>query len=85
MMMPWGGMTGGGFGGFGLAWIINLIVTVAIIVGLVLLVVWFVRQSGGGARLGREEKTPLGILKERYARGEIEREEFEQKKKDLGV
>ena len=82
-MMPWGGMMGGGYGGFGLGMLFNLIVSILVIAGLVLLVVWFVRQFGGAARPVREEKAPLDILKERYARGEINREEFEQKKKDL--
>ncbi len=30
-----------------------------------------------------QDKTPLIILQERYARGEIEQDEFEQKKRDL--
>ncbi len=29
-------------------------------------------------------ETPLGILKQRYARGEITREQFEQMRRDIG-
>jgi putative membrane protein len=52
---------------------------------LIVAIVMFVKntQSSGSLSDQRQEKTALNILKERYARGEIEREEFEQKKHDL--
>jgi len=50
--------------------------------GLIALIVW------GITKLSRRGDTtpkrdPLDVAKERYARGEISREEFEQIKKDL--
>ncbi len=39
----------------------------------------YIRTMGGPP----DRQTPLAILEERYARGEIDREEFEQKKQDL--
>ena len=51
---------------------------------LILLVAWLVKAAmpGSGTAQGRE-KSALDILKERYARGEIDREEFERMRKDL--
>ncbi len=48
------------------------------ILGIVALVTWMNRADSG-----RQGKTALDILKERYARGEIDRVEFEQKQRDL--
>ena len=48
---------------------------------LIVLVVWLVREvSGKNARSG---SSALEILKERYAKGEIDKKEFEAKKKDI--
>ena len=69
-----GGMGGGwgmGFGG-----IFVILFWALIIVGAVVLFRWITDQSKGG-------KTALQILQERYARGELQREEYEQKKRDL--
>jgi putative membrane protein len=52
---------------------------ILVIVGVVFLVKWLVQQ-GKQSLPGREED-PLDILKRRYARGEINKEEFEQKKR----
>jgi putative membrane protein len=54
-------------------------------IALILLVVWAIgallgRRGDGGGGL---EKSALDILQERYAKGEIGREEYEQKRKDL--
>jgi putative membrane protein len=38
---------------------------------------------GGRRQTDDRAKSALEILEERYAKGEIEREEFEQKRKDL--
>ena len=51
---------------------------------LVLIVSLLGRMLGFGGRGDkRAQKTALDILRERYAAGEIQREEYEQKKRDL--
>jgi putative membrane protein len=95
-MMNGGGMMGGfgGFGGFGsLGWIgmiLNLVITVGVIVGVVLLVIWAVRRlsaSGQGQGFTPHQAQggtgPREILQARYARGEITRDEYQQVLADL--
>jgi len=52
--------------------------------GIILVVVLVVRSTrGGGADRPPAGKSPLDILDERFARGEIDKEEFEERKKLL--
>ncbi len=46
--------------------------------------VFGIRWMLSGGRRPTREDTALEILRQRYARGEIDREEFEAKKRDLG-
>jgi len=50
--------------------------------GLIGLIVWGIIKLAG-RRDSAPKRDPLNIAKERYAKGEISREEFEQIKKDL--
>lgn len=62
--------------GMGFGWIIGLIILGAII----WIIIKTINQNNKPARLG---KSAFDILKERYARGEISKEEFDERKKDL--
>ena len=50
--------------------------------GLIALIIWGVTKLGGRGN-STPKHNPLDVAKERYAKGEISREEFEQLKKDL--
>jgi len=76
----------GAMGGWGMGWfgsIFMLIFWSLIIVGLVLLIKWLIQTTKKGPEAAHTGSRALEILKERYARGEIGKEEFEEKKKDL--
>lgn len=77
----WGHMNGYGWGSMGLGMIGISLFWILLIAALVLLVknLW---ENGGRSKRMPENK-PLDILKERYARGEIDKTEFEQRKLDL--
>jgi len=67
------------WGGWGLGWIFMIVFWGLLIAGLIFLIRWLV----GMTRLKKDEESALDILKKRYARGEIDQEEFEKKKKDI--
>ena len=73
----WHGLEGMGWGWLGLG-----VLHMVLFWGLVLLAfVALLRWLGGGSRA---EPRAMDILKGRYAKGELTREQFEQLKRELG-
>ena len=78
MMSDWGSF---GWWGMGFGIVLMLLFWILVIFGIAALIRWLLAQSSPSR--GSRDKTPLEIAQERYARGEIDREEYEQKKRDL--
>jgi putative membrane protein len=72
----WHGPMGMGTGG-----IFMLLLLVLVLLVVVVLIRWMLRSTDDPRR---ERRTPLDILEERYASGEIGRAEYEEKRRDLG-
>jgi putative membrane protein len=72
--MPWYGM------------VFGPIMMIAVLAAIIAVVVLLVRWLGGSSMLLSSHppgKTPLDILKERFARGEIDKAEYEERKRTL--
>ena len=81
-MMGLGMMAGYGYGFSPLRAILLLAFWALIIGGVTLLAVYFIRNDKSSSA---SNQAPLDILKTRYARGEITKEQFDAIKRDLGV
>lgn len=85
MMWGWPNMMGGFFGG-GMGWIgmiLGFIFFILIIIGIILLIVWIVKRTTHSEIEDKTGSKALEVLKERYAKGEITKEQYESMKKDL--
>jgi putative membrane protein len=72
-----------GWGWWGMGWIFMIIFWGLVIVGLVFLIKWLAGLSRSRAPFDKPHDSALEILKQRYAKGEINKDEFEEKKRDL--
>lgn len=76
--MMWSGVEGMGWGWIGLGMVHMLLFWIIVILGIVALVRWLAAGSSD------DPPRAMDILKARYAKGEITREQFEQMKRDIG-
>ena len=81
-----GHMWPGMMGSWGMGWpgmIFMMLFWGLIIVALIFLIKWLIFSTRERKENPYGTSRPLDILKERYARGEIDKTEFEEKRRDL--
>jgi putative membrane protein len=61
----------------------GIVLLIALIIGVFFLVQWIMKSSKQGRHQPGAGDSALEILKKRYASGEINKEEFEEQKKDI--
>jgi putative membrane protein len=80
-MMGSGMMDGSTFGmggSWGFLGILGLVFWVLVILALILVIIWLYKKI-----IGKESGSAQDILKQRYAKGELTKKEFERMKEDL--
>jgi len=70
----YGNMLGWGFGG---------VMMIVFWAAIIFFIVWIVKEARKGDTEKTNSRSALDILRERYAKGEIDKKEFEERKKDL--
>jgi putative membrane protein len=77
----------GMMGAWGIGWfggIFMIVFWILVIVGVIFLIKWLVQSTkADSSAIHSGSSKAFEILRERYARGEIDKKEFEEKKKDL--
>lgn len=88
--LRWPGYPNGGVPGmmnwYGVSWhfgIPTILISVLAVLGIILCLRWLV-ISRRYSQPGFHADSPLDILKKRYARGELTRDEYQNLKRDLG-
>lgn len=61
--------------GMGVWWVLGLVLIIAI--------VWFMIKASSSGRMTSQNKSALDTLNERYARGEIDKDEYLEMKKRI--
>ena len=80
--MMWEHTGGWGMGWIGLGIVHMVLFWGVVIVVIVMLVRWLSGESGTGSP-SPAAKTPMDILRERYARGDVDHADFDRMRRDL--
>ena len=67
-----------------LLFLVNIGLLVAVVAAVVVGIRWLIRNTNEGQRSGPPDDAAMATLRERFARGEIDSDEFEQRRRALG-